>query len=194
MSIIWRGNFVPTREKLMHRNVMVVIGACAIVAAGSYAFLQHDRYSILLLQKDSVFIKAYKIDWNTGKVWWIGQDESDLVNDRSSIPKVVLPPEKRAIELARYSSLPGTTETADASIKKSLETSKGRLKIYGWKAQKIDDQIYLVEYLLAEGPASNTVGWVFEVNLEAQIVRPVIGDTELEKKYSDWDRNLPKKN
>jgi hypothetical protein len=64
---------------------MVFIGACVIVAAGSYAFLQQGRYSILLLQKGSVFIKGYKIDRNTGKVWWIGQDESDLVNDRSSI-------------------------------------------------------------------------------------------------------------
>ena len=178
----------------MYRNVMVFIGVCAIVAAGSYTFLQHDRYSILLLQKNSIFIKAYKIDRNTGKVWWIGQDESDLVNDSSSMPKVVLPPEKRAIELARYSSLPGTTETADASIKKSLATSKGPLKVYGWKAKKIDDQTYLVGYLLAEGPASNTIGWVFEVNLEAQIVRPVIGDAELEKKYSDWARDLQKKN
>jgi len=61
----------------------------------------------------------------------------------------------------------------------------GRLK-------KLTIKSYLVKYLLAEGPASNTVGWVFEVNLEAQIVRPVIGDTELEKEYSDWDRNLPK--
>ena len=155
MSIIWRGGFVPTREKFMYRNVMVFIGVCAIVAAGSYAFLQQDRYSILLLQKDSVFIKAYKIDRNTGKVWWIGQDESDLVNDRSSIPKVVLPPEKRAIELARFSTLPGTTGMASESIKKSLESSKGPLKVYGWNAKKIDDQTYLVGYTYAEGPASN---------------------------------------
>ena len=149
----------------MYRNVMVFIGACAIVAAGLYTFLQHDRYSILLLDKDSAFIKAYKIDRNTGKVWWIGQDESDLVNDRSSIPKVVLPREKRAIELARYFSLPGTTETADASIKKSRESSNGPLKVYGWNAKKIDDQTYLVGYTYAEGPALNARGWVFEVNV-----------------------------
>ena len=124
----------------------------------------------------------------------IGQDESDLVNDRSSIPKVLLPPEKRAIELARYSNPPGTTETADASIKKSLATSKGPLKVYGWSAKKIDDQTYLVGYIYAEGPASNPRGWVFEVNLEAEIVRPVMGDTELEKKYSDWALDLKKKN
>ena len=48
--------------------------------------------------------------------------------------------------------------------------------------------------LCAEGPASNPKGWVFEVNLEAEIVRPVIGDAELEKKYSDWVRDLQKKN
>jgi hypothetical protein len=104
---------------------MVFIGVCAVVAAGLHGFLQHDRYSIRLLQKDSVFAKAYKIDRNTGQVWWIGQDESDLVNDRSSIPKVLLPPEKRAIELARYSYLPGTTETADASSRSRLRQAKG---------------------------------------------------------------------
>jgi len=52
----------------------------------------------------------------------------------------------------------------------------------------------LVGYLLAQAPASNTAGWVFELNLEAEIVRPVIGDAELEKKYSDWARDLQKKN
>ena len=173
---------------------MVVIGVCAIVAAGSYAFLQHDRYSILLVEKDSGPVKAYKIDKNTGKLWWIWQNEIDLVDDRSSIPKVPLPPEERAIELARSSTLPGTTGMAYESIKRSLETRKGPLKVYGWKAKKIDDQTYLVGYTYAEGPALNARGWVFEVNLEAEIVRPVMGDTELEKKYSDWAQSLQKKN
>jgi hypothetical protein len=178
----------------MYRNVMAFIGVCTIVAIALYGFLQHDRYSILLLQKDGVFIKAYKIDRNTGRVWWIGQDESDLVNDRSSMPKVALPPEKRAIQLARLSTLPGTTGMAYESIKRSLEASKGPLKVYGWNAKRIDDQTYLVGYTYAEGPASSPRGWVFEVNLDAEIVRPVIGDAELEKKYSEWARDLQKKN
>jgi hypothetical protein len=117
------------RENLMYRNVIGLICVCAIGAAGSYAFLQHDRYSILLLQEDSVFIKAYKIDRNTGKVWWIGQDESDLVNDRSSIRKVVLPPEQRAINLVRSSE----TGITDEKIKGLLQARKGILKVHGWK-------------------------------------------------------------
>jgi hypothetical protein len=178
----------------MYRNVIVLLCVCAIVAAGLYAFLHHDRYSILLLQKDSGFVKAYKMDKNTGRLWWVRQDESDLVEDLSSMPKVLPPPEKRAIELARSSTLPGTTGRAYESIKSSLETSKGLLKVYGWNAKKIADQTYLVGYTYAEGPASNPRGWVFEVNLEAEIVRPVVCDPELEKKYSDWALDLKKKN
>jgi hypothetical protein len=177
----------------MYRNVMVLIGVCAIVSASLYTFIQHDRYSILLVEKENGPVKAYKIDKNTGKLWWIWQNEIDVVDDRSLVPKA-LPPEKRAIELARYSTLPGTTGTADASIKRSLESSKGLLKVDGWNAKKIDDQTYLVGYMYAEGPASNPRGWVFEVNLEAEIVRSVIGDAELEKKYSDWARDLQKNN
>jgi hypothetical protein len=177
----------------MYRNVMVLIGVCAIVAASLYAFIQHDRYSILLVEKENGPVRAYKIDKNTGKLWWIWQNEIDVVDDRSLIAKA-LPPEKRAIELARYSTLPGTTGTADESIKRSVATSKGPLTVYGWNAKKIDDQTYLVGYTYAEGPALNARGWIFEVNLEAEIVRPVMGDTELEKKYSDWARDLQKKN
>jgi hypothetical protein len=84
------------------------------------------------------------------------------------------------------------TGITEEKIKGLLQARKGILEVHGWKTRKIDDQTYVVAYLYDVGPASNTGGWIFEVNLEAKIVRPVLGDAELEKKYSDWD--LQKKN
>jgi len=102
----------------------------------------------------------------------------------------MLPPEQRAINLVRNSE----TGITEEKIKGLLQARKGILKVHGWKTRKIDDQTYVVAHLYDVGPASNTGGWIFEVNLEAQIVRPVLGDAELEKKYSGWDQDLQKKN
>jgi len=74
-----------------------------------------------------------------------------------------------------------TVDEAIKAINKWLQTRKGSLKIYGWEAQKIDEYTYLVSYTFGEG--KERVGFFFEVNLLAGIVRKVPGDPELEKKY-----------
>lgn len=85
------------------------------------------------------------------------------------------------------------TGITDAQIRDWLQAKKGILKVYGWRARKIDDQTYMVAYTYDEGPSATAGAWLFEANLVAGIVRPIIGDPELEKKYSDWAENLKNK-
>jgi hypothetical protein len=58
---------------------------------------------------------------------------------------------------------------------------KGDLRIEGWKAQKIDDDTYLVTYTYEPDGVSR--GWPFEVKLSVEVVRYVVGDRALEDKY-----------
>jgi hypothetical protein len=173
----------------MYRNVIAPLIACAVVAVVLYAYLQHDRYSLLLVERENGFVKAYKIDKNTGKLWWLLESESREVNDRSSRPKTPLPAEERAITLVQNAE----TGITDAKIRDWLQAKKGVLKVYGWNARKIDDQTYAVAYTYDQGMPATAGAWLFEVNLVAEIVRPIIGDPELEKKYSDSVQNLRKK-
>ena len=63
-----------------------------------------------------------------------------------------------------------------------MKERKGSLQIFGWKAEKQDDQTYLVSYTFDNG--DGVIGIYFEVNLVAEIVRNIKGDSELEKKYN----------
>jgi hypothetical protein len=54
----------------------------------------------------------------------------------------------------------------------------------GWNAKKIDEQIYLVTYTyIREGQRDHETGWAFEINLTGEIVRNVLEDPILMKKY-----------
>jgi len=64
---------------------------------------------------------------------------------------------------------------------------KGDITIHGWKAEREPDKpdTFLVKYTFLRTVNNNTVesGWWWEVNTKEKIVRPVIGDEALEKKY-----------
>jgi len=123
---------------------------------------------------------AYKIDRRTGQTWLILGIEETLIKSPISSNKSFTY-EDKAIELVKNSYALGLNSKVDSKIKSWLKDIKGNLKIYGWDAIKQDEQIYLVSYTFDEG--SGIVGYYFEVNLLAEIVRSITDDSELEKKY-----------
>ena len=143
---------------------------------GFYIYSQNTRYYLQSAGKGI----AYKIDRKTGKTWLIAGGREILVESSSS--KINRQsPEEKAIELAKNSYALGGDLTADAQIKSWLQDQKGTLKVYGWKTRKIDEQTYLVSYTFDKG--KGRIGYFFEVNLMADIVRRVSGNANLEKKY-----------
>jgi hypothetical protein len=174
----------------MRGYVITAVGIVALVAALLLFFLRGERYALVAQNGEGEYV--YKIDKATGRVWFISGDVSDEVRDFSALHKAQTP-EEQAISLAKIHRMPGNTNSMDQTIKDWLQSEKGLLRIYGWKAKRVDDQTYLVGYTYDEGPGSSGGGWVFEVNLKAEIVRNVIGDADLEKKYVDWVQSLEKK-
>lgn len=90
-------------------------------------------------------------------------------------------PESKAIDLARKSLALGYHHTVDSAIRRMLERKKGDLVIRGWGAEKKGDETYLVSFVYNDKSGEN--GFFFEVNLAAEIVRSILGDPVLEKKY-----------
>jgi hypothetical protein len=177
----------------MTRSALIAFGCGALVATLFCIFLFGNRYE--LVRKPGDEEAMYKIDRRTGRMWLVGENQTEDVNGvippSKSSP---LSPEDEAIALVRSDLFilpsavsPSTTEN---SIRDALGHKKGTLRIHGWRARKIDDQTYLVGYVYDEGPNSQVNGWLFEVNRTANIVRNVVGDPDLEKKYADWSAQL----
>jgi len=89
--------------------------------------------------------------------------------------------EYKAINMVRFSRAIVNYEDTGNSIKDYLKTLKGNLKIIGWKAKKVNDQMYLVSYTYEVD--SGVKGYYFDVNLKANIVRRILEDHELERIY-----------
>lgn len=123
----------------------------------------------------------YRVDRFTGKtVLIVGTEERPVVLE---VPEQPTSPEQEAIELVKS----GTTlsrrvlEDNEATIRRTLRSKRGTLRVIGWHAKRIDDQIYLVTYSFDDG--TGVRAWPFEVNLAADLVRYVIGDSVLERTY-----------
>lgn len=80
---------------------------------------------------------------------------------------------KKAIELARKEAW---------WIEDAIKKEKGEIIIIGWEAEEKEDDIYLVSFKYDKGDLEG-IGWFFEVQISAGLVRSVIGDEGLEKKY-----------
>jgi hypothetical protein len=167
---------------------VIAIGGTAILAAVVSVALLGDRYELISLPGDGSGPQAYKLDKRTGRTWLLfdGTYQEEVEVPKQSPTRSTQSPEDQALQLAANYTFPGSTESADVTFKRQLQTMKGVLRIYGWHVKKVDDQSYVVGYTYDQGPGSAINGWVFEVNLKAGIVRDINGDPDLEKKYGNW--------
>ena len=156
------------------------IAATLIIAAtmllGLNSYTKGTRYHIQSTGRDL----TYKLDRKTGQIWLIFGGREKLIAKDTGSDKA-LPPEERALNMAKSAFTLGKAHKVDDAIRMMLQAKKGVLKISGWKAEKKGENIYVVSYIFKDGSGEN--GFFFEVNLRAEIVRSVLGDTALEKQY-----------
>ena len=181
----------------------VVISAVILAVAilmGSYFHTQTTRYELVLVENG-----AMKIDRQTGNVWILrgGNRGFQLVSDRTEEKEEIAETsEELAESLARAAhTLDDKILSNEFFIQSWLKQRKGSLWIVGWQARKIDDQTYLVSYSFkgSDDPIDDVAekhlkgGWLFEVNLDAEIVRNVSGDPFLEQLYKPDLFEIPRK-
>ena len=94
---------------------------------------------------------------------------------------------KLAIELAQKAQTLDNASIVNNQefIQNSMKRISGTLNIDGWKATRINDDIYLVEYVYDRAHVSWNLDtrYIFEVNIKQRLIRNVIGDYDLEELY-----------
>jgi hypothetical protein len=163
----------------MNRTVVTSVSVTAVAAIICvYLFASGQRYATINAGDGAV----YKVDRRTGNAMIIvGSTEipveppsaprSDSVEDRAIRPAK----EGHTLKPDDY------TLNNDFHIRAWIKTQTGDLRVIGWKASRIDDQTLLATYSIKQNSAVRN--WVFEVQPDAELVRNVSGDAELEKKY-----------
>jgi len=164
-------------EKL--KAVTILGSVLILVSGGLIAFYINSQNSRFFIVMSSNKPFAYKIDRKTGKTWMIIHKTATEVEIEETSWKT---PEEEAINLAKKSyALGKEIKMAENVVKEWMRQKKGYLRIVGWTARKIDEQVYLVFYSYDQG--SGERNYVFEVNLVEKIVRNVLTDPELEQIY-----------
>ena len=163
----------------MNKSLLIIVFIVSIaVIIIFHIYTQNTRYYI----QTTSFGRAYKIDRKTGKTWLILGGKESLIESQGSSKNIIspeqniIPPEEKAIELARE-------EVGEYYIKNHMEEMKGDIKIIGWKAREIENGIYLASYTYIKKNSDYESGIFLEVQLDHKIVRYITGDPELEEKY-----------
>ena len=124
---------------------------------------------------------AYKIDRRTGQSWLLRGEEEVAIGKSTPVDETAT---QKATRLCKNAYTLNNGEyplSNDLQIRKWVRESKGPLKIFGWEATRIDEETFLVSYSVDRGKGRR--GWIFEVNVPAEIVRNVSGDDKLEAQY-----------
>ncbi len=114
------------------------------------------------------FFFRYKIFNNDGKFYRYDRLSgrfSHLVTETS-----IKEPSERVIDLVKKS--PYRKGYVEYEIQKELQKLTGNIKYNGWKANKIDNNTYLVSCTFVE--ANQEKGWWWEVDFRMEIARPII--------------------
>jgi hypothetical protein len=130
--------------------------------------------------------------------------EEQQREQQERVQKLAVQNRERAIDMAKRSTvlteaLPDPTDpkhvyyrpdTNITTIREELE-SKSDVKIEGWAAQKVGDEMYLVSCTYLKGPEASNVreGYYFEVNLNANTVRNIFRESRLFEQYTSYGIN-----
>ena len=161
-----------------HTRVRLIAFLAAVALVAIFVYVIGARYYII----PSGDGRVYKIDRITGHTWVLeGEREYPIQREVSSLATE----EARAITLAKlaYSIDSSSMDQLDNDswIQRKLQSVLGPLKVYGWSAKRVDDATYVVSYTYDTGEGKR--GHFLEVNLEANLVRNIVGNPWLEEKY-----------
>ncbi|MDZ7693719.1 MAG: hypothetical protein U5K69_21805 [Balneolaceae bacterium] len=162
-----------------------ILGFLTVIISSFFYFSSNRFY--ISVQEEGI---SYKIDRWTGKTWLLNNDSQIEVNntsdsDESSEAKVSTT--ESAIERVKSATTLDDNYPYldnDFNVKNEIEKLDGEIRINGWKAEKIDDQIFLVWYEVIHNRDKKTVG--FEYNSASDIIRHINDDQILEEKYKKY--------
>lgn len=94
---------------------------------------------------------------------------------------------RQAIEIVKNAVIFTDTPPIGDLVEARANNDKNIYKVYGWEAEKVDDDTYFV-YFAFDYDNNRDNGFYmysYEVNIQSEVVREVTGNDTLEKKYQD---------
>jgi hypothetical protein len=167
------------------KSLIWILGFLTIVLS-IFFYFRSNRYYISIQEKGI----SYKIDKWTGKTWLLKGTRQIQIDDMSNSKK---PSEEKKLTTENVIEKVKSAKTLDEgypaldndfTIRNQIEKLKGEIRVNGWKAEKIDDQIFLVWYEVIHNRDKKTVG--FEYNSANNIIRHIDDDQILEEKYKKY--------
>jgi hypothetical protein len=159
---------------------LVLLATCVAAVVALYGFHLHLEANRFVLVPGGREALVYKLDRRTGEVWMVIATMTHRVENPDSKQGSN---EERAIRLAKFFRLADSTLDLDTRMRRRLTAREGPLRVYGWKARKVGEQVYLASFTFDEGEGTEERGLYVEVNLLGEIVRLVNGDAALEENY-----------
>lgn len=89
--------------------------------------------------------------------------------------------ERWAIESVKKSHVLDRVFNVDSVAQKWTNENSGKFRFLGWQAKKMDDKIYLVNYIASDGLV--TKGFYFDINVDTGDIRDIRKHPELQQKY-----------
>ncbi len=86
-----------------------------------------------------------------------------------------------AIASVRKSHVLDRVATVDLLVNKWMYENAGKLSPLGWTAKKMDENMFLVSYIVTDGITAE--GLYFDINTETGEIRTVAGNPDLQRKY-----------
>ncbi len=134
----------------MWRKILtILVGVVLVVVVFQiffrYKVLQHDRH-------------FYRYDRLTGQLSYVGHE---VEAEDSSV---------RAVELVKY--LPSNKGLMSQDIQKQFSKIHGDITFMGWKAVRVENNLYLVSCTFLQN--NKEKGWWWEVSLDMNIARPIV--------------------
>ncbi len=149
------------------------------VIVSVYFYSTLNRY----ITKNAGDGRIYRTDRKTATTVLIHRiSEAPVVSSAKHAASLPETPEERAIQTAKASrSLSNGFDINSTEIEWRLKKKTGMMRLIGWSAERINEQTYLVKYSFETSDGVRC--FPFEVNFEANSVRNIMGDRELERKY-----------
>jgi len=117
---------------------------------------------------------------NTGQESGLSVQETSRASAQPAISGEIT--EEKAIEIVKKSQSLTRNISAEAVIKKWTEENAEKFQITGWKARKMDEEIYLVSYTAMDGAFPK--GFYFVLDVRTGGVENLENKPELQKKYN----------
>jgi len=168
---------IRKEEKMSKRSILFVFILSVTFLVSIFLFMEKQRYSLVISDKGF----AYKIDRQTGKLWFIRGSMIEPIGIEIEDEKGISLNDQ-AIHMTTSSYVLDPSTSMGEYARELASGLKGDLSYNGWNAYEITSGVFLVGFTVTRENGTES-GIFFETIPNLNIIRSIKGDSLLEVKY-----------